>query len=458
MTVASALLSIVANAQTRGGITFVVDEDLAPIEEEKLFFLNGEQMATAILNGESIRQESHNIIATSFADAQCLGNPRKDAFFRCIVEAYSKHKSIKLSPDMIWLLISQGFARYVNAHAEELRPQLVNHEGKMDLVIASQKDLFSADTDWTKLVEGFSSQIDRHTKGHIAKILTADFSTTGPIERVASQVTLMESVKSYFEYLAIYLACGIPNITIEGTPDDWKHVLEKTKLLEGYGLGRWTQSLEPILTEFIRAAEGQPNRKFWQEMVLRQPADKLKGGACSLDKPTELDGWVLKFFPDENGLTPDHVPHNKEMPSERVRVGFKYHVLDPMQGTVINETSMELVAGFIGTEVDTITNTLSPKIGWLVRKAQTDEELLNEFEEQNDAYGLELRVKEVPEVVSRLGHIKRLRLIFTAEVTLPDWFFRMDIDELIIEGKASDELKARILKHFPKATIKTGRE
>ena len=29
--------------------------------------------------------------------------------------------SLTLSPDMMWLLISQGFARYVNAHPEELR-------------------------------------------------------------------------------------------------------------------------------------------------------------------------------------------------------------------------------------------------------------------------------------------------------------------------------------------------
>lgn len=164
---------------------------------------------------------------------------------------------------------------------------------------------------------------------------------------------------------------------------------------------------------------------------------------------------MLKFFPDENGETLDFVPHSKNMPSEYARVGIKYRVLDPVQGTVISEIPMELWAGFIGTEVDTITNTFTPKVGWLVRKAQTDEDILNELRTQNDEYGIELRVKELPDVFLRMEHIKRLRLIFTDGVVLPDWFFNLSIDELTIEGKTSDDIKNRILKHFPKAKVKS---
>ena len=68
----------------------------------------------------------------------------------------------------------------------------------------------------------------------------------------------------------------------------------------------------------------------------------------------------------KNGHTLNSFPLNKRMPSEHVRVGFKYRVVTPEQGTVISETPMELWAGFIGAEEDTITNTLTPKIGWLV--------------------------------------------------------------------------------------------
>ena len=54
-----------------------------------------------------------------------------------------------------------------------------------------------------------------------------------------------------------------------------------------------------------------------------------------------------------------------------------------------------------------------------------------------------------------MEHIKRLRLIFTDGVVLPDWFFNLSIDELTIEGKTSDDINNRILKHFPKAKVKS---
>ena len=453
MTAAIILLPSIVVAQTQRSITFVVDEGLAPVEDPYNYFMDGEKLANSILHDENIPKEAYHIIATSFADAQYMKNFGKDSFYSCIVHAYANHKSITLSPDMIWLLIEQGFARYVNDHAEELRPKLVNHTGKMDLAIETKKDLLAGDADWPKLIGDFASQIDRYTKGGIAKTVTADFSTTGEVERVASQITLMESVKSYFEYIVYYVSCGIPSITLKGTPDDWRLVLEKTRRLETYGLGQWVKDLEPILTEFVRAAEGNPKQSFWQGIVKKHRVDQLTWGGCMSSEPTELDGWLLKFFLDKDGQTLENVPTTADMPSERVRVGFKYRIIDPAQGTVISETPMELWAGFIGVEEDTITNTLTPKIGWLVRQVESDNEVLNEMKKQDGYHGIELRVKEVPEVLSRMEHIKRLTLVFTDEVVLPDWFYRLSIDNLRIYGKMSDELKARIRKSFPNAKL-----
>ena len=439
-------------SQSEGSITFVVDENLVPIEQSNRLY-DGNRIAKFLLSDENIPKDAYHIVATSFGDAQNLSYIGKDAFYSSIIKAYSKHQSITLSPDMIWLVICQGFARYVNAHSETLRPQLVSHEGVMDLAIESEKDLLSGQVDWQKLIGGFASQIDKYTKGDIAKNIMADFTTTGVAESVASQITLMESVKSYFEYIVYRIACGIPSITLKGTPEDWRRVMEKTRRLGAYGLSEWTNGLEPILTEFIHTAEGKPNQRFWKEIVKKQQVDKLKGGACSPDEPTEVDGWILKFFPNNNGKTLDRTPHTKKMPSEYVRVGFKYRMLDPLQGTIINDTPMELWAGFVGVEVDTITNTLTPKIGWLVRVAESDEELLKDLQKNNNDWGIELKVKEVPEILSKLQHIKRLHLEFTDTVTLPEWFDRLTIDDLSIKGKMTDAEKESLVKRFPNAKI-----
>lgn len=439
----------VERSSADGSVTFVVDEDLAPVISPYRRLFTGERMAEFMLSEEQIPTDAQRIIATSFSGENNLWPMGKDAFYRSIVKAYANHQSITLSPDMIWLVISQGFARYVNAHAEELRPKLVSHEGKMDLAIMTEKNLLAEDVDWPSLIGDFSSQIDKHTKGDIAKTITADFTTTGPVERVASQITLMESVKSYFEYIVYRIACGIPSVTLQGTAEDWRRVLEKSWQLKQYGLESWVNALEPILQEFIKAAQGHPNQAFWKNMVKKQNVAHLKGGACSPDKPTELDGWLLKLFPDENGKTLDKVRHNKQMPSEYVRVGFKYRVVDPANANLISETPMELWAGFVGAKVDTARNMLTPTMGWLVRVAESDDDMLEKLKENNDDFGIHLRVKEVPEMLSQLGHIKTLELAFTGKVVLPEWMDKLTIDRFIIRGDMTDEEKAAIRKRFP---------
>ena len=354
--------------QQVNSITFKVDENLKALEKTVVAHYDGRLAAQYLLGQDGVKVDDQHVVAMSFADAQNLRIIVKDAFFQCMVKAYAEHKSITLSPDMMWLLISQGFARYVNAHSEELRSQLVYHEGKQDLAVETKDDLLSSEADWGKLMNNFSKEIERHTKGEVAQVLAADFSTTTPVERIASQITLMESMKTYFDYLAVRLGCGIPSVTLQGTPDDWRAVLSKTQKLGQYGLSEWTQSLEPILNEFIKTAEGKPNQRFWQEMVKKRRVDGLATvRPCSGDRPTMLDGWILKFFPTEYGNTLDMVPHTKSMPAEFVRVDFKYRIIEPLSGAIMSETPMELMSGFIGALDDEKANMLIPQIGWLVR-------------------------------------------------------------------------------------------
>ena len=447
-------------SSTEGSITFIVDENLSPIDEDDLnmedFQSRGSKALSKIFKSEGVLEP--HWIAKSFSDDESFYTFKgKDVFFQTVVRAYAEHRPLVLSPDMVWLLISQGFARYVNAHSEKLRDQIVNHTGKMDLVVETEKELIHEDPDWEKLIAGFAAQIDEYTKGDIAKTMTADFTTTGVTERITSQVTLMETVKTYFDYIIHYIGCGIPSITLKGTPEDWQKVLEKTKQLEKYGMNDWIRSLKPILTEFVNASQGKPNQSFWQGMVKKENPDELVGNkVCDLRIPTILDGWMLKLFPDENGKTLDQVPHTHEMPSERVYVDFRYQIIDIDNGNVLVDTPMELVAGYIGTEVDTLTHALIPKMGWMVRQTESDEKIVESLRkkaEEDSFDGLDLRVNRVPEHLAQLKHIKKLSLTFTDEIVLPEWMDKIKIDEFKVKGKISPSEERKLIKRFPKLSI-----
>ena len=281
--------------------------------------------------------------------------------------------------------------------------------------------------------------------------MTSDFSTTGQTERIASQITLMESLKSYFHYIAGRLACGIPYIILKGTPADWRKVAEKVQGLEAYNMGWWTKELKPIIAEFVKTAEGHPDSKFWKDIVMEDRPDRLRGGGCSMETPTNLDGWIVKLFPNmKKGEIRTTIPQTQMQGAELSEVKFKYQVLEPFTMKVLEETDIALYAGFVGVTVDEATGAIEPKIGWIARKVDEEGELLARLTSLTN----DTKIKTVPEVLKREKHYNHLYLAFVDSVVVPEWMDSIQITDFTIEGYMTDAEYAQLQKRFPKAKVK----
>ena len=448
-------------SQEVGSIKFEVDANLPAIEDEEktLYNISSADLARSlVLRTVSYRFEPE-ILAYSFANEK-LTYAREDVFFYSLVRAYAEHRPFVLSPDMIWQLIGFEFSEYVNNHSEEMRSLLVPHEGVNDLKIMTDEDILDdKNANWSDLFDKFSAAIAENTKGDIAQLMTSDFSTTGQTERIASQITLMESLKSYFHYIAGRLACGIPYIILKGTPADWRKVAEKVQGLEAYNMGWWTKELKPIIAEFVKTAEGHPDKKFWKNIVMEDRPDRLRGGGCSNEKPTDLDGWMVKLFPDmKKGGMRKTVPQSQMRGVELSEVKFKYQLIDPITMKVLEETDIALYAGFVGVTVDEATGAIEPKIGWIARKVDEEAETLARF--KNPSFSMSLadgsgtKIKTVPEVLKKENHYQRLHFVFEDKVDVPEWMEDIEIDDFTIEGYMTDAEQAQLKKRFPKANVK----
>ena len=439
-------------------ITFDVDKGLSA-PKETIPTYDDQEIAQKIVDVIQIPQELHRVVKTSF-EGERLCYLGEDNFFKCMVQAYADHRPLVLSPDMIWLIISQGFSRYVNAHAEEMRDLLVFHEGEMELVVNSNNNIFLPTGDWERLLNDFSTCIANNTKGELADLMTANFTTTGITERIASQVSLMDVVKKYFIYTNIAASCGIPSITLKGTPEDWQKVLDKVRCLKKYHLEKWASDLEPILKEFVEASKGKPNKKFWQNIVKKRRVDQLKRekGCLPSINSTYLDGWFLKFFPNDLGETRDSVMWDVDMPQEMVRVSFRQVLTDPDTGEPLDTIPMQLWAGFVGIREDATTHALTPKIGWLARIADEESDEVARLKEQNKYMALYFYLskdQEVPHALSKMDHIRSLNLDFGRNpVVIPEWLDNILIDKLSITGQLTDDEEAQLRQRFPKAEIK----
>lgn len=377
---------------SKESITFVVDEELeAPTallpttDSEKLneFLVNKFSVKGAKVYGSSF---DNTPLVSCFSDDQIPWNVGH-AFIKMVCAAYADHRPLSFSPDDIWLLISQGIAEHIKSHAEELREKLVNHEGKILLSVTSDAPLLGQDdsdvlpdkskpVDWSSIFSQFETLLKENTKGEIVSTMTANFSTTTPTTRIVSQITVMKVLEHYFTYEVNRMACGIPYITLKGTAEDWQKILDKTRCLEQYELGWWSEELIPVLEQFVKTAQGKPDQQFWRCMVTQIPIDEIIRPHCG-GGGTEFDGWISKFFPYTNkGERTNFIIRAadiSELPSEAVSVDFIYRVEDAFGNTVAT-TPMKFVAGFMGgAEQDEKTFELTPHIGWQVSKATKTE-------------------------------------------------------------------------------------
>ena len=290
--------------------------------------------------------------------------------------AFYDHFPLRLSPDQIWITLARGFALHVNENAEQLRHKFVSHSGKEKLSVTRMDFAPGEANPWPEVFDEFNEQLVERTGG-LADLVQADFSTTGPVERAVSNLMAMETFKAYFDYI-MYAGCGIPSVTLTGTPEDWQKLRTRAQQFADYGLGHWVEALDPILAAFEQAKAGEADTEFWQSMF------RYHSGSG----PAVMTGWANVLFPYFKGeadrLYPN--PYLKDW-KDRLVIDEQQHWRerwDDPQGVGIaeipscftsvpltvfwgaEETPMRLVGGLLGVIQEEDTLTVEPECGWAV--------------------------------------------------------------------------------------------
>ena len=372
-------------------------------------------------------------------------------FLTGILTAYKEHRPFVISPDIVWILISQGFSRHISNNSEEFRNQIVNFENKKTLIVTSNGiELGNPNSNWEGVFPQFTNQISDYTGKELTNVLTADFSTTTQTSRIVSEITIMETVKEYFDYKILISGCGIPKITIEGTVEDWEKILEKTKYISKYRLKWWTDELEPILKQIIETKKGNFKKKFWMNMV-KSHTEKKYGS------PTTINGWIIKFFPyTKEGKKTDLKPISEinNLASELVKVPFI------LEDNMNNKSyKMEFWAGFIGLSQNKKDYTLKPEIGWVINNKEKFNPENSEFEYQNEIDDLSIsNIEIIPNDIYSLEKIDNLHLSFLKKINISDQLTKITIENLDLNGEINIEEIQRIKNLFPKTKLKINGE
>jgi hypothetical protein len=349
-----------------GRLTFPVS-DVTPAREPLPEVASHE--AVADLLGSRVESCSHY-------HGRLVAGLRSHPLIGALHAAFASHRPVCLSPDIVWLTLMQGLAQHVNAHAEQLRHRFVRHEGKLKVVVRRDDFVKGApENPWPEVFGQFSAAIRGHLGEEAHGLVVADFSTTGPVERAASEVALLDAMQAFFDY-ECHTCCGIPSVTLEGTAADWRVLARRAEGIARLDLGWWVERLRPVLGQFVAAAGGDIDRGFWESMYKWQ-------GPKGSGSP-HVTGWVVDLFPyvanpqaryagpaapplRRNpwlGVRPGRGgPGRDDFPGLPSRAPFRWQHLD-------RAFAMEFVGGLVGIRQDPETFCLRPEVGWAVREAE----------------------------------------------------------------------------------------
>jgi len=310
---------------------------------------------------EAISQKDAKIIID-------VGNP----FMSAVMTAFGSHRPLKLSPDHIWLLIEQGFSAHLGQNMSLLKKKGLAKFNAQKIKLTVRRDDFvpgSQNNPWNEVVEGFVKKIDESMDKKLSGLLIQKFSTTTPVETTAFGVVMMDSMKDYFDY-DFETLCGIPSITLEGTPEDWDKLAEAAWKLRDFDLAWWIDEIHPLLLEFAKASRGQPTIEIWKS-IFKEHEDS--GGPY-------VNGWSVKFFPyildafDKPTIRNPLLKSEGEKPLKLARIPMGLSSV-PFTWTFPNgQKPMLFQSGFFGIEQDERTLALSPCVCWFVRSVPAETE------------------------------------------------------------------------------------
>ena len=302
-------------------------------------------------------------------DEQEIFNEGKTSLIQGLIAAYKNHYPITISPDMIWILIMQGFSRFMEKYENLVRERFVNFTGKKDLKLERlQYSPYNASKEvWDGIIKEFVQKIGNNVGKEVVDNLECDFSTTSAVAKVTSQVCIMSAMKQYFTYRVLMAGCGISSITLEGSIKDWEKIKSKLEFLSTKALKWWTKHLIPIIDNIITTKKyystyGQLNQElidFWKGMI------RLKGKGDLYD-PHMINGWIVKFIPNLRGEKPTIYEELLEtnVPDQIISCPMEITWLS-MQGKRV-DFSCSLFSGFYGMVQDKKTFNVKPVIGYAI--------------------------------------------------------------------------------------------
>ena len=320
----------VAATQSRGQVIKVCDE--IPCCKTPLNEANLSEILKSICGGGMPHTSMK--FSTRVVQPYGLQGMFQNALVSAVHTAWVGNYPLVLTPDVIWTAIQQGYAKNGSFTGPDKTsvPDTNTATDPVSTITSSTQSLriqvgsnaLGTDNYWHDVFQGFSKKIIEADPS----TCTPSFSTSGPQERAVAHLSLMNACGYGYVYEPTY---GIPTITVTGTKEDWTLLCDNALTLASKCTNAqdWSKALKPVLDQFISAASGEFDQKFWRSIYhcfgvkyKGTPAFGLRAGG---EESAESSGWIFALLPFSVSVTGDY-PGNYNTNVSKYLKQIKDHV------------------------------------------------------------------------------------------------------------------------------------
>ena len=306
-------------------------------------------------------------------------NISTSSFFEAVFMSYANHYNLKLSVSHFIIAIGQALSIHINKNSELLRKEFVSFEGKKEIIVRRDEFRMGEQNDWTSSFGEFCDKIKENTNVDINKVIIDDTSVATQNSTIVSQICLMESMKAYFDYTMMTM-CGIPNVSLLGSKEDWKKLKEKVDSLcklnenDRLKLDWWLKHLVPVIDKIVDTGLNRNvDTEFWKNFAKK---DGGSGGPY-------FSGWINVFYPYLLSYNGGYNQNNNmdykvnksfgglkdnEIPQGISKVPFIWNYFG-------DKHDLNFYGGFFSTKVNEEEGSVEPELGWVIERLKQDEEV-----------------------------------------------------------------------------------
>lgn len=225
-------------------------------------------------------------------------------FHETLKRAYNAHQPVEFTPDAVKLALLMQFSLYVNGNAEELRDKFAAHkEGKKEVSVEYNG---GESPTAVEMATDLADKLREHIpQPRYVDWIRSGFSTTSVLETGASAVAALATTQAFYDFSANF-RCGIPQVTMHGTMEDWRALRTWADTLLEFDteerlMSRWHRSIAAVLDGFVASFERPEDKStllFWDCVHSNTRAgsgsEKHAGWAVVFSAFDKDGRWALK--------------------------------------------------------------------------------------------------------------------------------------------------------------------